>query len=355
MRSTVRLQPEGGLDFTPRIPSALPTPMVLRRLAVQRVAVTCALSLLVLGVPRVAAAQYRFNTRVGRVTNGLYLRSATAIRVNPLGLFTEFRLGYRHRIFDRPGNPLLLRNTYWAAAASLTASPGMVRSGVAVEVAPLAVLTLSAVFERVQWLGTFNFVQSFASANEPFSDATIRERARVDPASVEAAGGWLFNLNAVLQAKVGDIAVRNTARGIWNSLSLRDQRPVFYDSFQDVLAPNNGWVFSDDFDLIYQDSELGLNIGARLSAVVPLYATASWGADGVPFAGQGADNAPTVRLGPLVSYTFRERRHSFFNAPTVFVLAQWWLTHRYRTGGCDECTPQGLPMIVLGFAFRGDS
>ena len=329
--------------------------MVVERPFVRCVAVTCALCLLALAGPRAAAAQDRFNTRVGRVTNGLYLRSSTVVRVNPLGLFTDFRLGYRHRIFDRPGNPLVLRNTYWAAAGSLAVSPGFLRTGVAAEFAPLAVLNLSAVFERVQWFGTFNFVQSFASANENFSDAAIRERARVDPASAETAGGWLLTLNAVLQVKLGDLAVRNTARGVWNSLSLRDHRPVFYDSFQDVLAPNNGWVFSDDFDLIYQNSELGLNVGARLTAVVPLYETVSWGADGAPFAGRGADNSPTLRLGPLVSYTFREGRHSFFNAPTVFVLAQWWLTHRYRTGGCDDCTSPGLPMIVLGFAFRGDS
>lgn len=315
-------------------------------------ALACALALL---APAAATAQDRFNTRVGRVTNGLFLRNSTLIRINPLGLFNDFRLGYRHRIFDRIGDPIILRNTYWSAAGTFAASPGFVRAGAAVEFAPLAMLNLSAVMERVQWFGTFSFVQSYASANENFSDAAIRERARVDPASAQAAGGWMLTLQGILQAKVGDVAVRNTARGVWNSLSLRNDHPVFYDSFYDVMSPNGGWVFTDDLDLIYQNAEMGFNVGARFSAVVPLYEASSWGSDGNALAGRGADNAPTLRLGPLVTYTFREGRHSFFNAPTVFVLAQWWITHRYRTGGCEECIHPGLPMIVVGFAFRGDS
>lgn len=329
--------------------------VVVERSLFRRVALTCALSSLAAAAPRTAVAQDRFNTRVGRVTNGLYMRNSTLLRVNPLGLFNDFRFGYRHRIFDRPANPIVLRNTYWAAAASLALSPAFVRAGAAVEFAPLAMVNLSASFERVQWFGTFNFAQSFASANDNYSDAAIRERARVDPASAEATGGWMLTLNGILQAKVGDIAIRNTVRGVWNSLSLRDNHPVFYDSYYDVMAPNGGWVFSDDVDLIYQDTEIGFNIGARFTAIVPLYESASWGADGAPIAGRGAENSPVMRLGPLVTYTFREGRHSFFNAPTVFVLAQWWLSHRNRTGGCEECTPQGLPMIVVGFAFRGDS
>ena len=314
-----------------------------------------AVALLALSSPRAAAAQDRFNTRVGRVTSGLFLRNSTIVRVNPLGLFNDLRVGYRHRLFDRPDLPIVLRNTYWAAAGSLAVSPAFVRAGAAVEFAPLAVLNLSAVFERVQWFGTFNFVQSYPSANENFSDAALRERARTDPGAAEAAGGWMLTLNAIVQAKVGDLAVRNTARGVWNSLSLRDNRPVFYDSFYDAMSPNGGWVFTDDVDVIYQNTELGLNLGARFTAVVPLFQSASWGADGAGLAGRGADNGPTMRFGPLVSYTFREGRHSFFNAPTVFVLAQWWIAHRYRTGGCDECIAPGLPMIAVGFAFRGDS
>lgn len=329
--------------------------MVVQRSVLRRVASACALSLVALVAPGSAVAQDRFNTRIGRVTRGLYMRNSTVVRINPLGLFNDFRLGYRHRIFDRPDLPIILRNTYWAAAGTFAASPAFVRAGAAVEFAPLAILNLSASFERVQWFGTFNFVQSYASANENFSDAAIRERARVDPSSAEAPGGWMLTLNGVLQAKVGDLAIRNTARGVWNSLSLRDNRPVFYDSFYDVMTPNGGWVFTDDFDLIYQDTEAGFNVGARLTAVVPLFGQASWGADNHALAGRGADNSPTLRVGPLVSYTFREGRHSFFNAPTVFVLAQWWLSHRCRTGGCDECISQGLPMIVVGFAFRGDS
>ena len=37
--------------------------------------------------------------------------------------------------------------------------------------------------------------------------------------------------------------------------------------------------------------------------------------------------------------------------PTLYLLAQWWVKHRYRTG---QEVSQGLPMIVLGFSFTGD-
>lgn len=315
-----------------------------------------------LSAPSTASAQDRFNTRIGRVTNGLYLRNSLAMRVNPLGLFNDTRFGYRHRIFDRPDNPIVLRNTYWAAAASVALSPGFVRAGAAVEFAPLAVLNLSAAFERVQWFGTFSFVQSYDNANANFSDTAISNPsiAMRGPPTAEAAGGWMLTLQGILQAKVGDLAIRNTFRGVWNSLQLRGDRPVFYDSFYDVMAPNSGWTLTDDLDLIYQNTELGFNVGVRFTAVVPLYRTADFPSTAdFPMAGSqaglGDRNGPTLRVGPLVSYTFREGRHSFFNAPTVFVLAQWWVTHRYRTGGCDECTPAGLPMIVVGFAFRGDT
>ncbi len=299
-------------------------------------------------VPSVASAQEytsRYNPRQGVVTNGLYHRLGVAVRLNPLGLFVEGRFGYRRRLFHGPRSGILFKNTYAGLAATLAVSPAFVRPGISLEVQPLQILHLMVTYEPlVQWFGTFNYLQSFSNdeARANFSDDEIRRRS----ALAQTARGWQLTLSGTLQVKIGDLAVRSNFRGVRASYDgLRNNDPNYYDIFFDVLAPNNGWTFLNDSDVIYQMSDLGLNIGVRYSAVVPLFEGGAL--DGVQTA--------THRVGPLVSYTFRERRHSFFNAPTVFVLAQWWLAHRYRTGDGPESITQGLPMIVFGFSFRGDS
>lgn len=303
---------------------------------------------------RTGAPSDPFNPRVGRVTNGFFYRNATLIRVNPLGLFNDLRVGLRRRVFDAPALPLVLRNTYFAAGMSLALSPAFVRPGLFVEFSPVAVVVLQASAERVQWFGTFNYLQTFPSANANFSDAEISRRG---DASARAVGSWMFSFGGTLQARVGSLAIRTNTRAVWQEVAANGVTdPVFYDIFHDAMVPNGGWMIANDTDVIAQATDLGLNVGLRFSLLAPLCGSSCFpDSGGVAAQGAGAANSPITRLGPLVSYTFREARHGWFNAPTVFLLAQWWLTHRYRTGDGPESISQGLPMIVLGFAFRGDS
>jgi hypothetical protein len=62
-------------------------------------------------------------------------------------------------------------------------------------------------------------------------------------------------------------------------------------------------------------------------------------------------NGPTSRLGPAVTYTFFDRPGARFNRPTVFLLSQWWLRHRFRTG---DQSSAGIPYLAIGFSFEGD-
>jgi len=323
-----------------------------------------------LGAATEASAQDRFNTRVGRVTDGFFYRVTAALRLNPLGLFGEARVGFRTRLFDSPGASILLKNTYIAGGFSMAASPAFVRPGVFVEFAPLAILNLQANLEHVWWYGNFQYMQSFPHVVGPqraaqegtgaqegphaFSDAQIN---RNRDAGLNYAGrGFHLTIGGTLQAKVGDLAIRSNFRGVryWmNTEGAGDGRGgdrTQYDIFYDVLAPTNGWLFLNDTDLIYQMTDLGLNVGVRLSTVMPMYNTPDFAS--VSQADAYDNNNLTMRVGPLISYTFREQRHRMYNAPTVFMLAQWWLRHPYRTG---LETTQAFPMIVLGFAFRGDS
>ncbi|MEZ4438949.1 MAG: hypothetical protein R3B72_07660 [Polyangiaceae bacterium] len=57
---------------------------------------------------------------------------------------------------------------------------------------------------------------------------------------------------------------------------------------------------------------------------------------------------------------FEDDPPSMWNAPTVGLLAQWWLQHRYRTGQPpaggleDRSVSQALPYILLLFIQKGD-
>ncbi|MEZ4390765.1 MAG: hypothetical protein R3A48_06675 [Polyangiales bacterium] len=150
--------------------------------------------------PRECAAQDRFNTRQGRVTNGWFYRATTAIRLNPIGVFAEVRGGYRQRLFDPGRGPLILRNTYFAVAPSVVVSPAFVRPGLAVEFSPLAILNLSALVEYVQFFGSFNLAQTWQNSTGDYSNASVfgtaagrsgdgEERARPAGEPVRAAPG----------------------------------------------------------------------------------------------------------------------------------------------------------------------
>lgn len=310
-------------------------------------------------VPREAGAQDRFNTRNGRITNGFFYRFTSAVRLNPLGLFVEARGGWRHRLFDNGSGDLLLRNTYISIAPSVVASPAFVRPGVAVEFSPLAILNLSALVEYVQFFGTFNLAQSWESAGAAYSNASVFGRALGNADNAAAARGLQVNLSALLQARAGDIAIRSNFRGVYFNLEFTNPAnnnagtgvtgspgPVYYDQFFDVLAPTKGWIFANDTDLVYSSPATGLTLGLRYSAVLPLYSATERAGAMV----SDQDRA-THRLGPIFAYTFHERRHAGFNAPTIFALAQWWLQHPYRTEGAGAA----MPMIVIGLSFRGDS
>lgn len=311
-----------------------------------------------------AAAQERFNPRVGLVTSGFFYRSTTALRVNPIGLFSDFRVGLRVRLFNDPGRGVLLRNTYAALGASAVLSPAFARVGLAAEVQPLQIINLQVIWEPVfQWFGTFSNLQTYPNVGASRSGAGVLSSGSVYGANETApadnfqrASAWQLTFQGTLQARIGrTLAIRNTFRAVRSeyfksSLGASHQGDrVYYDPFYDVAAPLDGWVFANDLDVVAQLTDVGTNIGIRYSAVLPQHDEA---ADPTV----ASVDLATHRVGPIVTYTFRERRHGWFNAPTLFVLAQWWLRHQWRTGNDGAGTvTQAMPMIIVGFSFRGDA
>lgn len=298
-----------------------------------------------------AGAQERFNPRNGLVTTGPYYRVTAAARMNPIGLFLDGRAGYRVRLFNDPRRGVLLRNTYAALAGSMVLSPAFVRPGVVAEFQPLAILNLQASYERVWWVlgGTWGHLQTFDNARQNWSTLSINDAAKQNAI---AASGQQVTLQGTLQARIGqNLAIRNTFRAVrqWydtDSFPVGRPRALYYNPFYDALEPTDGWVFVNDLDVVATLTDLGTNIGLRYSVVSPRL-------EGLA---DPTVDTTTHRVGPLISYTFRERRHSWFNAPTLFVLAQWWTVNQWRTGNTEtNSVTQWAPMFVIGFSFRGDA
>jgi hypothetical protein len=70
----------------------------------------------------------------------------------------------------------------------------------------------------------------------------------------------------------------------------------------------------------------------------------------VPLEDRSLASNEVHRLGPLVAHTFERRPGTRFDAPTLILLAQWHLVHRYRTGRDVDI---GLPYLALVFQFTG--
>jgi hypothetical protein len=177
-----------------------------------------------------------------------------------------------------------------------------------------------------------------------FSDSAIK----ANTANRLVTNGWELTLGANLQFKLGPVVVRSAARLVNGNLALRPGDTVYYDQLYDVLAPNRGWFFTNDLDVLYQGLENKLIVGARYTFTAPLYDSTRH-LD--PTAASTTVDNSTHRVGPLIGYTFKMEDGAKFNTPTVFLLVQWWVKHRWRTGAD---TPAALPLIGIGFQITGD-
>lgn len=283
-------------------------------------------------------------------------RNTFALRVNPLGLLYEGRFMYRLRLYE--SNELALRDNFIGIGLTPIASPAFIRAGAYVEVQPLTILGFWASFTFVQYFGTFNLFQSFPSARSNFSDAEIT-RLGQQPSGPGGTGpgeyltnGTELTIGADFQVKLLDFVLRSRARIVRADMRLRDGDTVFYDQFYDVMVPNRGWYFVNDVDLLYQTANKRFVGGARYTQTFMFYGQRHF-AGGEEY-DQGINNMH--RIGPFAGYTFKIQDGAAFNNPTVFILIQWWLQNRNRTGTArnPDGVTQALPLIGLGFQMTGD-
>lgn len=273
----------------------------------------------------------------------LFYQNLTVIRLNPLGLQNQFELDWRHRLYD-PGDSLVMSQNFWALSATPILTPASMRLGVGAKLQPLAVLKLEVKWEYLSYFGNFDLLQSYPDPDADFSDSALQEGG--DAGLNYATDGWQLTLDGEARAKVGPVIVRNRFKAAYIDVALRTGDTVFYEQYFDLLLPGQGWFYTNDLDLLFQVGPK-LIVGARWA-----FMDVSYPDDAFPEgAARQTGSAPTHRLGPLVAYTFFDEPGEAFNKPTILLLVNWYLDHRWRTGADVS---QAFPYIVLGFAFSGD-
>ncbi len=262
----------------------------------------------------------------------LWYSNATFARLNPLGLIDSFTVGWRYRLMD--SDSVLFEDTYLLLGASSRGSPAFGRVGAHAEVSPIAIFKAWATVEGVYYFGSFDQITGFPTADAAYDDDTLEQLGQG-----AATAGWVATTGAVLQAKVGTVAVRSTFQATRYDLDMDAGEAFFYDQFWDRLAPDEQWMGLNDLDVMHMGDRLRL--GARWT----------WSDAFIPES-DAVGALAHHRAGPLFAWQFKdEGPGSRFDKPTAFVLTQWWLQHPYRTG---QVSSAAMPLVALGFAFQGD-
>lgn len=261
-------------------------------------------------------------------------RNVMVLQANPILLRDIASLDYQYRLYDSESP--YLRNNYFGVALRPVISPGFVRIGGAMEFAPASVVRLGLGFEQVNYFGGFDQLQGFSSVDAIYSDSALA--AGGDSDANYAASGNIVTGSLQAQNRFGPIIVRDLFELQRVSYNLHTGDDFFYDPVLDLLLPERGFAFTNDADILYI-SPFGFIVGMRYTITKAFYGT-----DSDP-------NGPTHRLGPSLSYVVFQDPGAAFDSATVFVLLNWWIKHRFRTGADVS---GGFPFLSVGFSFTGE-
>jgi hypothetical protein len=291
--------------------------------------------------------------------NRLVLNNLLVGRYNPLGLEDQIRFGFQRRLFAsyKPA----FRDNFLFVGIYPKINPAFIKIGPMVEVQPLSILNLRFQAEMIDYFGTFGELQSFTSPLAIYSDSalTCNDKGNDDNACQGLPPGYgtpamknyvthgmHFVFEPMLQMKFGPIAIRNRFSIEYWNMRLRPGDTVFYEITLDTLIPASGWVLANDLDVLYI-TKFRFVAGLRYSVVHPFYSASDYQP------GQDTSQNPNghQRIGPLLAYTFFEKGYARFDRPSLILIANWYVQHRWRTG---QDVNQGIPYVVLAFAFQSD-
>jgi hypothetical protein len=271
-----------------------------------------------------------------------------ALRYNPLGLQNELFIGYKSRLYDKPQDNLLFGKAYWWAGAVSRVSPQFAQTGLFVRALPIAVLELQGILSHVQGISDAADLPSYYTQGT--KDAVATSKSAQKPSGNLIGSGWQMSLQARLQAKVKNIALRSTnlmRRFDLDFEGAPQGEELFYDQTLDLVTPQKSWVYQNDVDLLYTDAEKPWVLGARYTYTQVLSASPEQLLD---------DDAlySIQRAGLLFAWKFdapataegleAPKRHA------LIVLSQWHLSHPFRTG---QSMNTAIPYFAVVYSFSG--
>jgi hypothetical protein len=275
--------------------------------------------------------------------------SLLAPRVNPLGLEERLWIGYQYRLYNK--QKTILDGSNIGIFFRPVISPAIALIGATFQLQPAAVFRFRATYSYVAYFSTFQYFQSYQSPHDDYSDTRLD--AQADAGQNYVSTGHQIELEALIQARYKGLVIRSGTVANYNTMNMRGDDDLFYAVRLDTLVQNNGWVLYNDTDVMWLHDfknarHSTLLAGMRATTVAPFYT------DSVYEPGDVRDNpnGPQFRIGPNLGYIFYDRpdRHPRFNRPTLLLIPQWNLKHRWRTGR-DVNT--AMPTIVMAFVFTG--
>lgn len=273
--------------------------------------------------------------------NRLYLAQLDIIRVGPIGLESQNRLVFQHRLMD--SESVLFRDTYANGALNFKLNPAYFKVGPMVDIQPIALFNLRLAYEYMQYFGGFGFLQSFPEPTTDYSfEATVRDENEEAGLNYVTTGSHIF-VEPTLQLKVKKVAVRSKLAIERWKMNLQNGDKVFYDATLHTLVPGDGMVLANDTDVLYVTGKK-LTAGIRYSGVFPQYAADDFQSGTIP---DNAMDGSHHKLGPLVAYSFNTREFTRWNKPTLLVVGGWYLKHPNEV-------ESKVPYVLVGFGFNSD-
>jgi hypothetical protein len=263
-------------------------------------------------------------------------------RINPLGLEEQLHLGPAMELYQAPSR--FLRDNFLYVGLAPKVSPSRLRLGGEVELQAVSFLNLRVVGELVSYLNVFGQLQSFPSPLDTFSDSALSAGQNLGRSYRTTGAHVAFQPTMFL--KLGPVALVDRLSVDYWSMNVRTGDTVFYEGSTDTLVSHNGWVLTNDVDLVYL-TKVRLAVGARYTVIQPFYSPDDFRP------GEPTNSNPNglQRLGPLLAYTVFEKPRMRVRNLTVVLVVGWYLEHRWRTGAD---TPAGLPMGSLALLFYSD-
>src|SRR5690606_27031085 len=172
---------------------------------------------------------------------------------------------------------------------------------------PGAVFNIRAVYWYVVTFGIFNHLQGFDSPRAEHDDDLLDDIEKDQ--RLYASGAHLVNLQAVLQGKVGPIAVRDTFQFEYQDIEGGPEAAtVFYSTVHDLLLPRTGFTIQNDAEVLWL-FDFGLVTGIRHTYVQTFYDDSDYAA----MEDTDDPNSPIHKLGLLAAWTLWDEPGTRFN------------------------------------------